>query len=98
MVYIPIGVGCCCFIHRIGMREPDNRIKPIVFPHLFYLLIFPEGTGKNIKHNFMSEEMRKSVSLFCNQQPNLDDLHHPNDIARLIKVIYLPIIIKTYIK
>lgn len=37
--YISMGVGCCCFIHAIGMREPDNRIKQIAFPHLFYLVI-----------------------------------------------------------
>jgi len=32
-----------------AMREPDNRIKQIQFPHLFYLLIFPEGNRKKIK-------------------------------------------------
>ena len=79
------------YLYYRQCEKPVNKIKQIQFPHLFYLLIFPEVTGKNIKHNFMSEEMRKSVSLFCNQQPNLDDLHHPNDIARLIKVIYLSI-------
>ena len=46
IVHIPNGVGCCCFIHRIGMREPDNRIKLIQFPHLFCLLL----TGGNRRH------------------------------------------------
>ena len=27
-------------------RSPRNRIRQIQFPHLFYLLIFPKGTGK----------------------------------------------------
>jgi len=31
-------------------EKPENRIKQIQFPHLFYLLIFPEGTGKNNKN------------------------------------------------
>ena len=34
LVYL-IGVGRCCFIRTKALREPDNRIKPIQFPHFF---------------------------------------------------------------
>lgn len=34
LVYL-IGVGRCCFIRTKALREPDNRIKAIQFPHLF---------------------------------------------------------------
>ena len=33
-------------------EKPENRIRQIQFPHLFYLLIFPEGAGK-IYNNIM---------------------------------------------
>lgn len=32
-----------------AMRRPECRIKQIQFPHLFYLLIFPKGTGKTTR-------------------------------------------------
>lgn len=37
LVYL-IGVGCCCFIRTKALREPDNRIKAIQLPHLFFVL------------------------------------------------------------
>jgi len=33
-----------------AMRRPECRIKQIQFPHLFYLLIFPEGDRENNKN------------------------------------------------
>ena len=37
----------------------------------------------------MNAELEKAVSFFCEMQPNLCDLHHPQDRSRLLKVIYL---------
>lgn len=45
----PIGVGCSVALSiPKAMREPDNRIKQIQFPHLFYYFTFRRGTRKNI--------------------------------------------------
>lgn len=71
IVHIPIGVGCCCFIHAIGMREPDNRIKQLQFPHLFILvIIFLEGTREELiiilmeDNGKMNEELQSRRDFF----------------------------------
>ena len=38
LVYL-IGVGRCCFIRTKALREPDNRIKAIWFPHFFCVFL-----------------------------------------------------------
>lgn len=44
-----------------AMRRPDFRIKQIQFPHLLYLFIYPEGTGKN--KMIMDNSKKKSYPL-----------------------------------
>ena len=39
----------------------------------------------------MSEEMEKAVARFCDILPNLNELHHPADYSRLLKIIYFSI-------
>lgn len=45
LVYL-IGVGRCCFIRTKALREPDNRIKAIQFPHLFCVKLLSLGKLK----------------------------------------------------
>lgn len=39
----------------------------------------------------MTEQMKSAVKLFCEMQPNFDDLHHPNDLYRFLEIIYLSV-------
>lgn len=37
----------------------------------------------------MNKDLQEAASFFCTMMPNLDDLHHPMDCSRLLKVVYL---------
>lgn len=48
IVHIPIGVGCCCFIHSRGYARACYKDKANSVPTPFFIILLPVGNRENL--------------------------------------------------